>query len=64
MRPFVVSLDPGSLMGKKFGSGSGMNIPDNIELRNNFLGSEYLNSLMQNLSAVAVNTYCTSLMQE
>ncbi len=34
------SLDPGSGMGKKSGSGSGINNPDHIfrELRNNFLG--------------------------
>jgi hypothetical protein len=35
-------------MGKKSGSGSGMNNPDHIfpELRNHFFGLKYLNSLM------------------
>jgi hypothetical protein len=35
-------------MGKKSGSGSGMNNPDHIsELRNHVLGFKYLNSLIQ-----------------
>ncbi len=44
-------LTPGSGMGKDSGSGSGMNNPDHIsifrDLRNNFLGLKYLNSLMR-----------------
>jgi uncharacterized membrane protein YdcZ (DUF606 family) len=33
-------------MGKKSGSGSGMNNPNQRELRNHFVGLKYLNSLM------------------
>ncbi len=46
---FGAFLTPGSGMGKKSGSGSGMNNPDHISesLRNNFLGLKYLNSLMR-----------------
>ncbi len=42
-------LDPGSGMGKKSGSGSGMNNPDHISesLETIFLGLKYLNSLMR-----------------